>query len=64
ITTPPIDAVMLFQIYASAKKKAYSDVIVPEIRIPARVLNVNTGQFIASEEIQGLEDRMLPDIIA
>ncbi len=34
VSSPPLDVVAVFQIYASATKSAYSDIVRPEVRIP------------------------------
>lgn len=60
IPRPPIDVVLIFQIYASARKSSYSDIVRPEIRIPGRLLNVRTGQLIGSFEVTGLQLPPLP----
>ena len=51
VQNPPLDVVAVFQIYASASKSAYSDIVRPEIRIPGRLLNVRTGQSLGSFEV-------------
>lgn len=60
VQNPPLDVVMVFQIYASARDSSYSDVVRPAIRIPGRLLNVKTGQMIGSFEVTGLELPPLP----
>lgn len=60
IQRPPIDIVVVFQIYASARKSLYSDVTRPEIRIPGRMINVRTGQLIGAFEVGGSEFPPLP----
>lgn len=47
----PIDAVAVFQIYASAEKNAFTDITDLRIRIPGRLLNVSTGQALGSFEV-------------
>ena len=47
----PLDVVMMFEVFASVKSEQYNpDIRRPHIRIPARILNVHTGQQIASDE--------------
>jgi hypothetical protein len=60
IPRPPIDAVVVFQIYASAKKSQYSDVTRPEVRIPGRIINIHTGQLLGAFEVSGLDLPPLP----
>ena len=60
VQAPPIDVVAIFQIYASAQKSMYSDIVRPEVRIPGRLLNVRTGQAIGSFEVSGLQLAPLP----
>ena len=60
VQTPPLDVVVVFQIYASATKSNVSDIVRPNIRIPGRLLNVRTGQQIGSFEVTGLELAPLP----
>ena len=60
IQTPPVDVVAIFQIYASAQKSMYSDIVRPEVRIPGRLLNVRTGQALGSFEVSGLQLPPLP----
>jgi hypothetical protein len=60
VQNPPLDVVVTFQIYASATKSGYSDIVRPEIRIPGRLLNVRTGQSLGSFEVAGLQLPPLP----
>ncbi|GEL43482.1 hypothetical protein MEX01_40730 [Methylorubrum extorquens] len=60
IPTPPLDVMVIFEIYASAQKSMYSDIVRPEVRIPGRMLNVRTGQMIGSFEVSGLQLPPLP----
>lgn len=60
VQNPPLDVVAVFQIYASATKSGYSDIVRPEVRIPGRLLNVRTGQSIGSFEVAGLQLPPLP----
>ncbi|TGE01750.1 hypothetical protein [Methylobacterium nonmethylotrophicum] len=60
VQNPPLDVVAVFQIYASASKSAYSDIVRPEVRIPGRLLNVRTGQSLGSFEVTGVQLPPLP----
>jgi hypothetical protein len=60
IPRPPIDAVVIFQIYASARPSQFSDITRLDIRIPGRIINVHTGQFLAAFEVAGLDLPPLP----
>jgi hypothetical protein len=60
VQAPPLDVVVVFTIYASVAESAYADILRPEVRIPGRILNVRTGQQIASFEVSGLELPPLP----
>jgi len=60
VQTPPLDVIAVFQIYASATKSPWADIVRPNIRIPGRLLNVRTGQQIAAFEVSGLELAPLP----
>lgn len=60
VQNPPLDVVVVFQIYASASKSAYSDIVRPEVRIPGRLLNVRTGQSLGAFEVAGLQLPPLP----
>ncbi|MDP4022882.1 hypothetical protein Q8W71_09635 [Methylobacterium sp. NEAU 140] len=60
VSNPPLDVVAVFQIYASASKSAYSDIVRPQVRIPGRLLNVRTGQSLGSFEVAGLQLPPLP----
>lgn len=51
VQSVPIDAITVFQIYASAEQNAYSDIIDLRIRIPGRILHVQTGQSLGSYEV-------------
>lgn len=57
----PIDAMVVYQIYASARRANTVDIRFPEIRIAGRVLNVRTGQFIAAFEVGGFQLPALPN---
>ncbi|MEH3143812.1 MAG: hypothetical protein PGN34_00265 [Methylobacterium frigidaeris] len=60
VQNPPLDVVAIFQIYASATKSAYSDIVRPEVRIPGRLLNVRTGQSLGAFEVAGVQLPPLP----
>lgn len=60
VQNPPLDVAVVFQIYASASKSAYSDIVRPEVRVPGRLLNVRTGQSIGSFEVAGVQLPPLP----
>ncbi|MCF4129578.1 hypothetical protein [Methylobacterium sp. SyP6R] len=60
VSSPPLDVVAVFQIYASASKSTYSDIVRPEVRIPGRLLNVRTGQSLGSFEVAGVQLPPLP----
>lgn len=47
----PIDAITAFQIYASAEKSAYADIMDLRLRISGRMLNVNTGRSLGGYEV-------------
>lgn len=57
----PIDAMVVYQIYASARRAGAADIRYPEIRIAGRVLNVRSGQFIAAFEVGGFQLPALPN---
>jgi hypothetical protein len=60
VQNPPLDVVAIFQIYASASKSGYSDIVRPQVRIPGRLLNVRTGQSLGSFEVAGVQLPPLP----
>ena len=47
----PIDAIIVFQIYASTEDNAYADIADLRVRVSGRVLNAMTGQALANYEI-------------
>jgi hypothetical protein len=51
----PIDAMVVYQIYASVRSRTGVDIRYPDIRIAARVLNVRSGQFISAFEVGGYQ---------
>ncbi|MFD1333335.1 hypothetical protein ACFQ4O_15155 [Methylopila musalis] len=60
VQQPPLDVVVVFQIYASAQKSSYSDIVRPEVRVAGRLLNVRTGQGLGSFEVAGQQLPPLP----
>jgi len=44
----PVDLVVVFQIYASAEQHPYADITDLRLRIPGRIINVNTGEAVAN----------------
>ena len=60
VQTPPLDVVAIFQIYASAQKSLYSDIVRPDVRVAGRLLNVRSGQSLGSFEVTGLQLAPLP----
>jgi len=58
----PIDVVVLFQMVMSIERNAYNrNIIYPQIRMPGRVLNVNTGQIYATFEVDVKNLEPLPN---
>lgn len=51
VQTPPIDAVVIFQIYASVQRNTYADIMDLNIRIPGRMLQVQTGLGLGNFEV-------------
>lgn len=60
VQNPPVDVIAIFQVYASASKSGYSDIVRPEVRIPGRLLNVRTGQSLGAFEVAGMQLPPLP----
>ena len=60
VQTPPLDVMTVFQIYASVREGAYTDIVRPDVRIAGRLLNVRTGQAIGTFEVDGLDLPPLP----
>lgn len=60
VQQPPVDVVTVFQIYASAQKSMYSDIVRPEVRVSGRLLNIRTGQGLGSFEVTGQQLPPLP----
>ncbi len=51
IQDAPIDAIIVFQIYASVEQNPYAAIMDLRVRIPGRMLNAQTGQALANYEI-------------
>jgi hypothetical protein len=51
IQDAPIDAIIVFQIYASTEQNPYAAIMDLRVRIPGRMLNAQTGQALANYEI-------------
>src|SRR6056297_884248 len=47
----PIDAIIVFQIYASTEENAYASITDLRVRVPGRILNSMTGQALANYEV-------------
>jgi hypothetical protein len=60
ISRPPVDAIVVFQIYASAKRSLNSDIMRPEVRIPGRVIDVRSSRLLGAFEVVGLDLPVLP----
>ncbi len=56
----PIDVIVVYQIYASVRATPNTGIRFPDIRIPGRVLNSRTGQFIGTFEVGGFQLQPLP----
>jgi hypothetical protein len=57
----PVDAMAVYQIYASVRRSNAANIRFPEVRIAGRILNVRTGQFISSFEVGGFQLPALPN---
>jgi hypothetical protein len=57
----PMDAMAVYQIYASVRRSPAADIRYPDVRLAGRILNVRTGQFISSFEVSGLQLPALPN---
>jgi hypothetical protein len=57
----PMDAMAVYQIYASVRRSAAANIRFPDVRIAGRILNVKTGQFISSFEVGGFQLPALPN---
>ena len=51
IPQPPIDAIVVFQIYASVQQNAYSDIKELRVRIAGRMIQVQTGKALGNFEV-------------
>jgi hypothetical protein len=51
IPKPPIDVIVVFQVYASVQQNAYSDIKELRVRIPARMIQVQTGRELGNFEV-------------
>ena len=51
IQQPPIDAIVVFQIYASVQQNAYSDIKELRVRIAGRMIQVQTGKALGNFEV-------------
>jgi hypothetical protein len=51
IPKPPIDVIVVFQVYASVQQNAYSDIKELRVRIPARLIQVQTGRELGNFEV-------------
>lgn len=51
IPQPPIDAIVVFQIYASVQQNAYSDIKDLRVRIAGRMIQVQTGKALGNFEV-------------
>jgi hypothetical protein len=57
----PMDAMAVYQIYASVRRSPAANIRYPDVRIAGRILNVRTGQFISSFEVGGFQLPALPN---
>jgi hypothetical protein len=57
----PLDAMAVYQIYASVRRSPAAQIRYPEVRIAGRILNVRTGQFISAFEVGGFQMPALPN---
>ncbi|MGL4241653.1 MAG: hypothetical protein ACRCTI_11125, partial [Beijerinckiaceae bacterium] len=57
----PMDAMTVYQIYASVRRSPAANIRYPDVRIAGRILNVRTGQFISSFEVGGFQLPALPN---
>jgi hypothetical protein len=53
VSRPPLDVLVVFQIFASGNKSPVSDIVKLNIRVAGRMLNVRTGQSLGSFEVIG-----------
>jgi hypothetical protein len=57
---PPVDAVVVFQIYASTRQSLNSDIVRAQVRIPARIIEVQSGRFLGAFEVSDIDLPALP----
>jgi hypothetical protein len=60
VTRPPLDVLVVFQIFATANKSPVSDIVKLNIRVSGRMLNVRTGQSLGSFEVSGQDLPPIP----
>jgi hypothetical protein len=60
VQAAPIDAIVVFQIYASAEENAYASITDLRVRVPGRILNTMTGQALANYELSYGPDDLPP----
>jgi len=60
VKTPPLDAVLLVKLYASAEKSPYNNIYKLRLRTEADFLSVRTGQFIGHFETEDFSRPVLP----
>jgi hypothetical protein len=51
IPKPPIDVIVVFQVYASVQQNAYSDIKELRVRITGRMIQVQTGRALGNFEV-------------
>jgi hypothetical protein len=56
----PIDAMVIYQIYASVRRSPAANIRYPSVRLTARILNVRTGQLVGSYEKDDFQFPPLP----
>jgi hypothetical protein len=57
---PLVDAIVVFQIYASTRPSLNSDIVRAQVRIPARMIDVRSGRLLGAFEISDLDLPALP----
>jgi hypothetical protein len=60
VSRPPLDVLVVFQIYAAANKSPVSDIMKLNIRVAGRMLNVRSGQSLGSFEVVGQDLPPIP----
>jgi hypothetical protein len=60
VNRPPLDVLVVFQVYASANKSPVSDIMRLSIRVAGRMMNVRSGQSIGSFEVSGQDLPPIP----